>query len=219
MYRTGDRVSWTADGQLRYVGRADDQVKVRGYRVEPAEVAAVVAACEGVAQSAVVAHTYAPGDVRLVAYVVLDGGDVDAVRAVVADRLPGFMVPSAFVVLDALPLTVHGKIDRKALPAPDMSAAVRLRPPTTARQEQLCAAYAEILGLPAVGIDDDFFALGGHSLLAVRLISRIRSLLGAEVTVRTLFEAPTVAQLDERIGTRKSARPAFRSMRNQKDSR
>jgi amino acid adenylation domain-containing protein/FkbM family methyltransferase len=198
MYRTGDLVRWGADGQLRFLGRADAQVKIRGVRVEPGEVEASLARFSGVAQAAVVAREDRPGDKRLVAYVV---GDVDPVelRRSVARTLPQHMVPAAVVMLDVLPLTANGKLDRRALPAPDPGGSGPSRKPRDTREEILCGLFAEILGASEVGIDDSFFELGGHSLLATRLTSRIRSVLGVEVAVRTLFEAPAVAALAQRL--------------------
>ncbi|MGW2155844.1 amino acid adenylation domain-containing protein [Nonomuraea sp. NPDC001699] len=196
MYRTGDVVRWRVDGDLEFVGRVDDQVKVRGVRIELGEVEAVVAGLPGVAQVAVVVREDRVGDRRLVAYVVpragvgLDGGWV---RRGAAEGLPKAMVPSAVVVLDRLPVTVNGKVDRRALPVPDYR--VSGRGPGSEREELLCGLFAEVLGLERVGVDDDFFDLGGDSLLATRLISRVRAELGTALSVRAVFDRPTAAEL------------------------
>ncbi|MGW4896842.1 amino acid adenylation domain-containing protein, partial [Kitasatospora sp. NPDC004240] len=210
MYRTGDRVRWNAEGNLEFLGRTDDQVKIRGFRVELGEIEAVLAEQPEVARAAVTVRT--DEEPRLVAYTVPVAGRVvppDALRARLRERLPEYMVPSAFVVLDAMPLTPNGKLDRRALPAPERQSAAPGRAPRTATEQLLAGLYAEVLGVPEVGADDDFFDLGGHSLLATRLVARARSVLGVELRLRDLFDAPTVAELAAAVDLAGRARPAL----------
>ncbi|WP_141723298.1 non-ribosomal peptide synthetase, partial [Micromonospora matsumotoense] len=201
MYRTGDVVRWAVDGRVEYLGRVDEQVKLRGFRIELGEVQAAVAAYPDVTQAAVIVR-----DDRLVAYVV--GGDGSGVREFAAQRLPEYMVPAAVVVLDALPVTVNGKLDRRALPA-SAFAIGGARTSLDARGELVASMFADVLGLPRVGVQDDFFALGGHSLLAVRLLSRLRSVWGVDLSLRVLFEAPTPRAFAGRLGEGGSARPVL----------
>ncbi|MFE8957430.1 non-ribosomal peptide synthetase [Streptomyces iakyrus] len=215
MYRTGDLARWTADGRLEFVGRVDTQVKVRGFRIEPVEVEAALLAHPDIAQAAAVVREDRPGDRRLVAYVVPSAGvaraavdDVDPV-ALTGGRLPAYMVPSAVVAVEALPLTVTGKLDQRALPAPRVRHARAGRPPRTPREEVLCQIFADVLGVPSVTVDDDFFALGGHSLLATRLVSRVRSELGVEPRIHDLFDHPTVAELAGRLPVGGTAWPVL----------
>ncbi|MGO9033403.1 amino acid adenylation domain-containing protein, partial [Mycobacterium sp.] len=199
MYRSGDLVCWGADGQLQYLGRADEQVKIRGYRIELGEVRAALAGLDGVEQAVVIAREDRPGDKRLVGYVI-GTADPAKARAVLGERLPAYMVPAAVVVLQQLPLTPNGKLDTRALPAPEYQEGDGYRAPASAVEEILAGVYAQVLGLERVGVDDSFFDLGGDSLSAMRLIAAINAGLDAGVSVRTVFEAPTVAQLAPRIG-------------------
>jgi enterobactin synthetase component F len=202
MYRTGDLGRRDADGQLTHLGRTDTQLKIRGFRIEPGEVESVLAGHPLVREAAVVAREDQAGDQRLVAYVVPDPeSDLDAaaVRAHAAAALPRHLVPAHTVLLDRLPLTPNGKLDRAALPAPTGSGAAGGRPPRTPREEVLCALFAEVLGVPRVGVEDGFFDLGGHSLLATQLLNRVRATFGVRLTIRSLFEAPTPAALGERL--------------------
>ncbi|GAA3003527.1 hypothetical protein GCM10020229_14360 [Kitasatospora albolonga] len=210
MYRTGDLVRWRPDGQLAFLGRADQQVKIRGLRIELGEIEALLTRHPDVAQTALLVREDRPGDRRLVAYLTghrpLEAGEL---AAYAAEWLPAYMVPAAFVQLDALPLTPNGKLDRRALPAPELPERGEGRAPRTTTERLLCEVYAELLGADGVSIDDSFFDLGGHSLLVTRLISRVRTALGAELTVRAVFEAPTVAELVGRLGTDGELRPAL----------
>ncbi len=202
MYRTGDRARWLASGELEFLGRLDQQVKVRGFRIEPGEVEAALLAHPSVREAVVVAREAGPGDRRLVAYVVGAEGTApaaDALRAHLRARLPEYMLPAAFVALAALPLTAHGKLDRRALPEPELDAGRGGGDaPRSVTGELLAGIWAELLG-GEPGMQDDFFELGGHSLLAAQVTSRVRAVLGVEMPLRALFEAPTLAGLAARV--------------------
>jgi amino acid adenylation domain-containing protein len=230
MYRTGDLARWTAGGVLEFAGRADDQVKIRGFRVEPAEIAAVLAACPQIGQAHVTVTDDPAAGKQLTAYITPaaphpdasaashgtavaaaeDGGLASAARDWATARLPGHMLPAHIITLPALPLTPNGKINRHALPPPPTPSTTAGRRPVTAAEEALCGVFAETLGLERVGPDDNFFALGGHSLLAMRLVNEVRAALGAELPMRALFEAPTPAGLADRLHSQTTARPALR---------
>ncbi|WP_154814445.1 non-ribosomal peptide synthetase [Actinophytocola xinjiangensis] len=205
LYRSGDVVRWTASGALEYLGRADDQVKIRGFRIEPGEVEAALRTHDALTQAAVLARPGPDGDPRLVAYVVTETTPA-RLRAHVATLLPEHLVPSAVVVLDALPLTSNGKLDRAALPEPDPGAGGG-REPAGEVERVLCGLFGDTLGVARVGPDDSFFDLGGHSLLATRLVSRVRSALDTELSIRAVFDAPTPAGLAAHLGQRR--RPAL----------
>nr|WQM80062.1 non-ribosomal peptide synthetase [Streptomyces sp.] len=206
MYRTGDLASWRADGTLRFHGRDDDQIKLRGHRVELGEIEAALTSHPQVGAAAAAVWDVGPDDRRLVGYVVptsggsgASGADLDSVRDHLAARLPGYMLPARLHTLDRLPLTRNGKVDRRALPEPDWGSDTGSRAPGTLREETLCRLFAEVLGVDRVGATDSFFALGGHSLSATRLATRIRDVLGLRPTIRDLFEAATPATLAARL--------------------
>jgi acyl-coenzyme A synthetase/AMP-(fatty) acid ligase/acyl carrier protein len=200
MYRTGDLVRWQEAGELEYLGRVDEQVKVRGFRVEPGEVEAVLARQPGVDQAVVVVREDRPGDRRLVGYVQPAAGyvlDPAGLRAAAGQVLPGHMVPSAVMVLDALPLTVNGKLDRKALPAPVFTAGAGREPSPV--EKLLCELFAQVLGVEQVGVDDSFFDLGGHSLLSAVLVARLEEQFGITISLRDFLADPTVSGVAGRV--------------------
>ena len=205
MYKTGDRVRFLSDGNLEYLGRTDDQVKWRGFRIEPGEIEAKLAEHPQVQQAAVLLREDTPGDKRLVAYLVaVPGQDLDTanVKTWLKDLLPDYMVPSAFVVLERLPLTPSGKVARRLLPVPDYAdTSLAYVGPSTPVEEVLAPIWADVLKLPRVGVHDDFFELGGHSLMATQLISRIRDALGVELPLKLIFRNPSIALLANAIDT------------------
>ncbi|HEX7736899.1 MAG TPA: amino acid adenylation domain-containing protein, partial [Ktedonobacteraceae bacterium] len=207
LYRTGDRARYLEDGTLEYLGRFDEQVKVRGHRIEPGEIEAVLRAVPGVHEAVVVLRAGPPGDDRLVGYVLPTGEQDPAqllgqLRALLRGQLPGYMQPSALLLVESWPLTPNGKLDRRALPAPE-SVARPLEeafvPPATDAEEVLSGIWEDLLNVQRVGMRDDFFELGGHSLLATQLIARLRDTFQVELPVRVLFEWPTVDELLSQI--------------------
>ncbi|HEU0079664.1 MAG TPA: amino acid adenylation domain-containing protein, partial [Longimicrobiaceae bacterium] len=209
LYRTGDRARWLASGEIEFLGRMDQQVKVRGFRLEPGEVEAALEGHPAVRQALVDAYDHAPGDRRLVGYVVPEEGadapTAAALRSFLGARLPEYMVPGALVVVERLPLTPSGKIDRRALPAPHAPEGGAYAAPRTPTEEVLASIYAEVLGRERVGTGEGFFALGGHSLLATRAMSRIRAAFGVAGPLRVLFEVQTVAGRAVRVAALRSA--------------
>ncbi|WP_327143615.1 non-ribosomal peptide synthetase [Nocardia sp. NBC_01327] len=198
MYRTGDAVRWRAEGTLEFIGRTDAQVKVRGMRIEPGEIEAAALSAAGITQAVVVIREDNPGEQRIAAYVTGRSVDVGRVRTAVAQQLPDYMVPSVFVVLERLPLTAAGKVDRAALPAPAAEPAP-FRAPHTPAEHAVAQAFSEVLHATRVGLDDDFFLLGGNSLSATRVAARLGAALGIGVPVRAVFDASTVVELAARL--------------------
>ncbi|HEY0093393.1 MAG TPA: condensation domain-containing protein, partial [Archangium sp.] len=205
LYRTGDLVRYRADGNLEFHGRTDSQVKIRGFRIELGELESVLSSQPTVQQTVVVAREDVPGDKRLVAYVVPKSGatlDLNALRAAIKEKLPDYMVPSAFVALQAMPMTANAKVDRKALPAPEgLTLETAYAAPEGELESRLATDWASLLGVARVGRHDDFFELGGHSLLATQIISRVRDTFGVELPLPELFEHPTVAGLAAKVAS------------------
>jgi acyl carrier protein len=204
IYRTGDLARFLPDGNVEFLGRIDHQVKIRGFRVEPAEVEALLRQHPSVKQSVIVPYADQSGEKRLAAYVVLANKQtkVEEFRAFLMEKLPEYMIPSAFVGLDSLPLTPNGKIDLRALPSPEEAQSKAGREFVTARnpaEEKLVAIWVEVLKLPQVGVNDNFFELGGHSLLATQIISRIRNNFRVQLPLHSFLETPTIAGLAEKI--------------------
>ncbi|MEH2068924.1 MAG: amino acid adenylation domain-containing protein [Nostoc sp.] len=204
LYKTGDLVRYLPDGNIEYIGRIDNQVKIRGFRIELGEIEAVLSQHSHVQVSCVIVREDTPGDKRLVAYVVpqTDVTSIkDELRQFLANKLPHYMMPAAFVILESLPLTPNGKVDRRALPIPDLYSEIAEKyiPPRTPIEEKLAQIWAQVLKVEQVGIHNNFFELGGHSLLATQVISRLPDAFGTSLPLRSLFESPTVAQLSEVI--------------------
>lgn len=207
LYKTGDLARYLPDGAIEFLGRMDNQVKVRGFRIELGEVEAALSQCPAIREAVAMVRTDVPGDKRLVAYIVLNSDQeltTGELRRFLKQKLPEYMLPTIFMFLDQLPLTPSGKVDRRTLPVPDASRPdlqATYVPPSTATEQQVAAIWAEILQLERVGIHDNFFDLGGYSLLGTQVITRLRQLLSVELSLRVLFELPTVAELAERIDT------------------
>ena len=204
MYRSGDLARYLADGQIEFLGRNDDQVKIRGFRIEPGEIESALVALPMVSEAVVLAREDGlPGEKRLAAYFVTDASkdavSVDALRAALALVLPDYMLPSDWVALAAMPLTSNGKIDKRALPAPERISSVAFCPPSNSIETALAQILADVLQVPQVGIHDNFFHRGGHSLLATQVVSRVRVTFGKALPLRTMFEAPTVAALAQHL--------------------
>ncbi len=208
LYKTGDLARYLPDGQIAFLGRSDHQIKIRGFRIEPDEIVSVLNGHSAVQMSLVVAREYTPGDKCLVAYIVLASGaqvTTSSLRDTLMTRLPDYMIPATFVQLEALPLTPNGKVDRASLPAPDATNTLRdevIITPNTPLEEQLAGIVATLLSIEQVGIDDNFFLLGGHSLLATQVILRVAEVFGVELSLRSIFEAPTIRQLAVEIEQR-----------------
>jgi len=200
LYRTGDWARWTSEGNLEFLGRTDDQIKLRGFRIELGEIETVLAEHPNVKQSVLIVREGQPGETSLIAYVTGQQQDlnVDSLRSYLSERLPNYMVPNVFMIIEAFPINANGKIDRKALPAPRQGYRGSEQPFVASRsavEMTITGIWSEIIGIETVGVFDNFFALGGHSLLATRVLTRIREAFGVDIPLHTLFKAPTVANL------------------------
>jgi acyl carrier protein len=206
LFKTGDLARFLPDGQIAFVGRSDEQVKIRGLRIEPNEVTATLDAHPGIQQSVVVAREVAPGDTRLIGYVVpvpQSHLTLSALRAFLRARLPDYMVPATFVSLEKLPLTPNGKVDRLSLPAPDKSNTLRdeaRAAPRTEVEKTVAGILERLLNLEHVNVEENFFSLGGHSLLGAQLVAKLRDTFRIEMPLRVIFEAPSVAELSAEVG-------------------
>src|SRR6185437_1184436 len=205
LYKTGDRARYLADGNIEFLGRLDHQVKVRGFRIEPGEIQSSLGLHSAVADCLVIAREDTPGDKRLVAYVILKPHsqiNLSELRDFLKKKLPDYMVPSSFVPLDKMPLTPNGKVDRAALPLPNLTrqdSGKNYTAPRTTTEETLVAIWKSVLGLDKVGVDDSFFDLGGHSLLVTQVLTRVREAFQVELPMRRFFETPTIAELADAV--------------------
>ncbi|MEA2247193.1 MAG: hypothetical protein QOH46_1722, partial [Solirubrobacteraceae bacterium] len=204
LYRTGDLARWLPDGNVEFIGRTDRQLKIRGFRIEPGEIEAVLERRSDIRAAAVLDHEDPSGETRLVAYLEAASPSPDPadVRAFVAELVPNYMVPSAYVMVDGLPLTPNGKVDRDALPAPEWDRATvadEFVAPSTETERRIAEIWSGVLSVDDVGVNDNFFSLGGHSLLAMQVMSRLRERLGVAMTLRSIFDAPTIRELSELV--------------------
>src|SRR5918996_1353101 len=207
LYRSGDLARYLPDGNIEFLGRIDHQVKVRGFRIELGEIEACLGSHPEVREACVVVREDASGEKRLVGYYVGAGVEPEALRGYLRAKLPEYMVPSAFVLLEGFPLTPNGKVDRRALPAPERGAEGAYEAPRTPTEELLAGIWAEVLRVERVGRQDNFFALGGHSLVAIQVVARVRETLGVELAVRSVFESPPLAELSAAIEGARQEQP------------
>jgi acyl carrier protein len=205
LYKTGDLARYLPSGEIEFIGRSDQQVKLRGFRIELGEIEAVLRQHRGVREAVVIAREDTPGDKRLVAYLVAAAEEMPSwgtLRGFVQERLPAYMLPDHFVFLEALPQSPNGKLDRQALPTPEavgLAASAEVAPPRTPTEARLAGIFADVLGLPQVGVRTNFFEMGGHSLLGVRVLARVRDAFQVELPLSSLFQQSTVEELAAEI--------------------